>query len=289
MGKERFAKSLHTPDETNQFDHVVQKLVELGDLTVGRVTHEPGWHWREHMQPIAGGEWCKARHVGVVISGRLGVQLEDGTEFVLEPEDVFDIPPGHDGWVVGDETLELLEWSGLRAWTGFTGGTQNRMLVTLLFTDVVDSTVIATRLGDSAWHELLAQHYETARNSFDRYRGREVKTTGDGVLATFEAPAAALMCAAAIRDAAIRDGLHIRAGVHLGEVQIVGKDVRGAAVHAAARIMASAGADEIVASETTRSLASMSGMQFSDHGVHELKGLPGEWALFAYRSDATAT
>src|SRR5688500_13381496 len=109
MGKERYARSLSSPDETNRFDHVLQEVVELGDLTVGRVTYEVGWHWREHMQPNVGGEWCKARHVGVVIRGRLGIEMKDGSKFELEPGDVFDIPPGHDGWVIGDETLEMVE------------------------------------------------------------------------------------------------------------------------------------------------------------------------------------
>jgi class 3 adenylate cyclase len=288
MGKEKYSKNLQRPDETLKHDRVELKFVELGDLTVGRVVHQPGWRWRTDMQPLVGGDWCQARHVGLVVRGRLGIELEDGTTFVFEPDDVVDIPPGHDGYVVGDEELEVIEWSGLRVWTGFTGA-QNRMLLTLLFTDIVDSTATATRLGDHAWHDVLANHYESARNAFDRFRGREVKTTGDGILATFDGPVAALQCARALRDAALRDGIHIRAGVHVGEVQLVGDDVRGVTVNAAARIMSQAGADEILASETTRALAMASGMVFEPRGSHELKGLPGDWPLFAYLPDAAAT
>jgi class 3 adenylate cyclase len=281
MGRAPYSKNLRQPDETTHYERIVQDIVELGDLTVGRVVHQPGWRWRTDMQPMVGGEWCQARHVGVVIDGRLEVELADGTTFVLEPDDVFDIPPGHDGRVLGDEELVMIEWRGLRAWTGFTGGSQNRVLVTLLFTDLVDSTARATELGDAAWRDRLSTHFESARNAFERFRGHEIKTTGDGLLVTFSVPRAALDCAAAIRDASIQDDLHIRAGVHTGEVQLVGDDVRGAAVHAAARIMALAGADEILVSDTTRVLAAPE-MSFEQRGTHTLKGLPGEWSVFAY-------
>ncbi|MGQ0824587.1 MAG: adenylate/guanylate cyclase domain-containing protein [Actinomycetota bacterium] len=282
-GKARYAKSLASPDDTTRHDQLVQCLVELGDVAIARTVHEPGWRWRTHIQPIVGGEWCQARHVGVVLQGRLAIELADGTGFVLEPDDAFDIPPGHDGYVLGDEALTILEWSAaVRTWMGASAGTQQRVLATLLFTDLVDSTAIATRLGDAAWHVLLAGHYEMARHAFERFRGHEVKTTGDGLLATFDGPAAALACAAAIRDAAIEEGLHVRVGIHVGEVHAVGKDVRGAAVHAAARVMSKAAADEILVSETTRTLSVASGLAFEDRGAHELKGLPGTWQLYAY-------
>ena len=282
--KSRYARSLHAPDNITHHNHFVQELVELGDLAVARAVHQPGWRWRTHIQPVVGGEWCRARHVGIILQGQLMIELADGTSFMLEADDVYDVPPGHDGYVFGDQALVVLEWSGgVRTWTGISGP-QRRVLATLLFTDIVDSTAVATRLGDSAWHALLADHYESARSAFERFHGHEVKTTGDGLLATFEGPAAALECAAAIRDAAISEDLHIRAGVHVGEVHPVGDDVRGAAVHVAARIMASAGADEIVVSETTRTLAEPSGIAFEDRGTHELKGLTGEWRLFGYLS-----
>jgi class 3 adenylate cyclase len=156
------------------------------------------------------------------------------------------------------------------------------VLATLLFTDLVGSTERATRLGDVAWHDLLSRHYESVRRELERFRGREIETTGDGVLARFDGPAAALQCAAAIvRDATDLD-LEVRAGVHVGEVQLVGAGVRGVAVHEAARVMATAGPNEILVSETVRVLAEAAGLMFEDRGLHSLKGLDGERRLFAY-------
>jgi class 3 adenylate cyclase len=154
--------------------------------------------------------------------------------------------------------------------------------VTLLFTDVVDSTVTATRVGDAAWRDLLSRHYEMARAELERHNGREVNTTGDGLLATFDGPASALRCAAALRAASHREELRIRASVHVGEVELVGNDVRGVAVHEAARILGVAGADEILVSATTRALAGSAGLAFEPRGSRELKGLPGAWELYAY-------
>jgi class 3 adenylate cyclase len=156
------------------------------------------------------------------------------------------------------------------------------VLATLLFTDLLGSTERATRLGDVAWHDLLSRHYESVRRELERFRGREIETTGDGVLARFEGPAAALQCAAAIvRDAMDLD-LEVRAGVHVGEVQLVGAGVRGVAVHEAARVMATAEPNEILVSETVRVLAEAAGLMFEDRGLHSLKGLDGKRRLFAY-------
>jgi class 3 adenylate cyclase len=280
------SKNLRTPDETIRLPGITEDLVDLGDLTVGRSVQEPGWRWSTHTRPIVGGDWCRARHVGVVLSGRFGAQLKDGTVLDLGPDDVYDIPPEHDGYTIGDEPCVLLEWSGLRAFLGFRGGSHGRILATLLFTDLVDSTVIASQLGDVAWRELLSRHFEAVRAQVERFGGREVKTTGDGFLATFAGPAQALHCAVAICRAANREGLHLRAGVHVGEVELVGSDVRGVAVHEAARIMAKAGEDEILVSEITRTLALTSGLVFQDRGHHTLKGFPGQWRLFAYLANA---
>ena len=137
-------------------------------------------------------------------------------------------------------------------------------------------------LGDARWRELLSTHFEAARTELERFDGREVDTTGDGIFATFDGPARALFCASAIRRAAHRDGLSIRAGVHVGEVELVGTDVRGVAVHQAARIMALAASDEIFVSDLTRALAVGSGLNFEDRGMHALKGLDGEWQLYLY-------
>jgi class 3 adenylate cyclase len=281
-----YFKSFRDPDNTMALDGVAERQVELGDLTVGRQRMEPGWRWSTHVRPHVGGELCQARHVGVVLAGRLGIKLRDGTTFELGADDVFDIPPGHDGYVIGHEAVETIEWAGSRAFWGTRAGGHGRALATLLFTDLVDSTALANRLGDGAWRTLLSDHFESARTQLERFHGREVKTTGDGLLATFEGPAQALQGAAAIRQAANKQDLHVRAAVHVGEVEVVGSDLRGVAVHEAARIMAEALDDEILVSETTRALALTSGLAFEDRGSRALKGFPGDWRLFAYIADA---
>lgn len=275
--------NLDEPDEVIEFPNIKARFVELGDLTVALIVSQPGWRWSEHNRPKVGGTWCQARHVGVVLSGQLGIDFSDGSNAVYGPNDVFDIPPGHDGYTAGDEPCVQVEWSGrIRAWAGFPTGTHSRVLATLLFTDIVESTALAGQLGDARWRTLLSGHFEAARAELERFGGHEVKTTGDGVLARFEGPASALQCAAAIRAAANREGLRIRAGAHVGEVELVGADIRGVAVHEAARIMAAAGPDEILASDMTRALAQASGLAFEDRGAHELKGLDGEWRLAAF-------
>ncbi|MFN2557779.1 MAG: adenylate/guanylate cyclase domain-containing protein [Nitriliruptorales bacterium] len=195
---------------------------------------------------------------------------------------MFDVPPGHDAYTIGDASCVMLEWSGVRATTGFALEPHNRVIATLLFTDLVGSTERARHLGDVAWHDLLSRHYEAVRTQLERFRGREFETTGDGTLATFESTAAALRCAAAIVGDAATLGLRVRAGVHVGEVQVLGSTVRGLAVHEAARVMSAAAANEVLASETTVNLASASNLRFVDRGVHQLRGLADERRLYAY-------
>jgi class 3 adenylate cyclase len=276
------SKSFDEPDEVVDFPNITSQIVELGDLTVGRFVSQPGWRWSEHVRPTVGGEWCQARHVGFVISGILGIEFSDGTRMEFGPGDVFDIPPGHDGFTIGDEPCVQVEWRGIRAWAGFPTGVHSRVLVTLLFTDVVDSTSRAADLGDTRWRHLLSELFESKRLEVERFGGREVDTTGDGMLATFDGPARALYCAAALRRGARSKGLEIRAGIHVGEVELVGKDVRGIAVHEAARIMSAAAPGEILVSDMTRALAGAAGLRFEDRGAHELKGLEGEWRLAAF-------
>lgn len=273
-------RNLSRPDEVLEFPGVKAELVELGDLTVGRITAQPGWRWSTHVRPTVGGDWCQARHIGVITSGRLGVLFSDGSTEEYGPDDVIDIKPGHDGWTVGDEPTTQIEWSGIRAFAGFLTGFHSRVLATLLFTDLVESTTALAQLGDARWRDVLSQHFEEIRGLLERFGGREVKTTGDGVLATFDSPVRAVRCADAIRAAANRRGLHVRAGVHVGEVELVGTDVRGVAVHQAARIMAQAGPDEILVSDMTRLLAT--GLRFHDRGLRQLKGLDGDWHLAAF-------
>ena len=156
-----------------------------------------------------------------------------------------------------------------------------RMLATVLFTDIVDSTGQAERLGDRRWRALLDTHDELAGRLVEQWGGRLVKTTGDGVLATFDGPGRAIGCAAALRDELGDIGVRIRAGLHTGEVELRGDDVGGIAVHLAARIMATAGAGEIVVSQTVRDLVAGSDVVLQDRGSQRLKGIKGDWQLFA--------
>ena len=266
------------PDEVVEFGGATEELITIGGLTVSRSSQPMGWRWREHFQPLVGGEWCQAHQVGVQLSGRQAILLEDGTEFELGPGELYDIPPGHDGWTVGEEPAVMIEWSGMRRWVGGAGA--HRVLATLLFTDIVDSTGTASRLGDAAWHELLSLHFHAARDIIERFGGRQVTTTGDGVLATFDAAASAVRCAAAVREAAHGQGVAIRAGVHVGEVELAGEDVRGVTVHEPARIMAAADTDEILVSHAVAILSRSGDIGFEDAGEHELKGVPNRWRLY---------
>jgi adenylate/guanylate cyclase family protein len=276
-------KNFATPDDLLRLPKMSVQLVELGDVTVSKLVSEPGWRWSEHIRPSVGGDWCQVRHMGFVLSGRLGTLFPDGTEIVYGPDDVFEIPPGHDGYVVGDEPCVQIMFAGNRPFfDSFLIGSGSRVLATLLFTDLVGSTAKASELGDARWGALISEYFVGARAELERYRGREVKTTGDGLLATFDSPGQALRCAAAIRARTQREGLSMRAGVHLGEVELVNDDVRGVTVHEASRIMGAAAPDEILVSEITRTIAEASGLRFEDRGVRELKGLEGEWRLAAF-------
>jgi class 3 adenylate cyclase len=157
----------------------------------------------------------------------------------------------------------------------------DRVLATVLFTDIVDSTRLAAELGDRRWHHRLVEHQEVVRQQLARHRGREVKTTGDGFLASFDGPARAIRAADAIR-AGLRDlGLEIRVGLHTGEIELLGEDIGGIAVHIAARVLAAAGAGEILCSRTVKDLVAGSGFAFADRGTRSLKGVPDSWQLYA--------
>ena len=157
----------------------------------------------------------------------------------------------------------------------------DRVLATVLFTDIVASTERAATLGDVRWHELLDEHDRTVRREINRFRGREINTTGDGFLAAFDSPARAIRCAQAIADGAQDMRLEMRTGVHTGECEVRGKDLAGLAVHIGARVAALADPDEVLVSSTVKDLVVGSGMEFTDRGSHALKGVPGEWRLYA--------
>jgi class 3 adenylate cyclase len=154
----------------------------------------------------------------------------------------------------------------------------------VLYTDIVGSTERVRLLGDHAWKALLERHYAIARQQLNQFRGRQIVTTGDGLLATFDGPARAIRCAQAIA-AAVKDlGLDIRAGLHTGEIELDGSDIRGMAVHIGARIVALADAGEVLVSSTVKDLVVGSGIEFEDRGYRALKGVPEEWHLFAAMS-----
>jgi class 3 adenylate cyclase/pimeloyl-ACP methyl ester carboxylesterase len=157
----------------------------------------------------------------------------------------------------------------------------DRVLATVLFTDIVGSTEHAARLGDRRWRDLLATHDALVRAEVLRFRGGLVKTTGDGVLATFDGPGRAIRCSCAIRDSAKTIGIDVRAGLHTGEIELIGDDVAGIAVHIGARVLAHAGGAEVLVSSTVKDLVAGSGITFIERGEHELKGVPGAWRLFA--------
>jgi class 3 adenylate cyclase/uncharacterized cupin superfamily protein len=276
-------KNLAAPDETLSFPKGSAATVRVGDLVVGRLEQQPGWRWSEQVKPIAGTASCQFHHIGVGIAGAAMIRMDDGTELLISAGDVFDIPPGHDQWVVGDEPAISIIWGGWRGWGKQPIG--ERILTTMVFTDIVGSTDLASRIGDAAWDQLLEQHNARVREILERHRGVEMNTTGDGFLAIFDGAARAVLAAAEMAEK-VRDlGFEIRAAVHTGEVEIVPGNIRGLAVHEAARILALANSSEVLVSSTTRELASGPDLTYEDRGVHKLKGVPTERHVFALRAE----
>jgi class 3 adenylate cyclase len=196
-----------------------------------------------------------------------------GAKFVELPGDAHILWAG-DTEAVVDEIEEFL--TGVRR-----GPEPDRVLTTVLFTDIAGSTEQATKLGDRRWRELLERHHDLVRQQLERVHGREVDTAGDGFLATFDGPARAIRCGSAVVTGVRALGLEVRAGVHTGECEIFGDSVAGLAVHTGARVSSLAGPGEVLVSSTVKDLVAGSGIEFEDRGTHELKGVPGEWRLYA--------
>jgi class 3 adenylate cyclase len=274
------AKRIGSPDEVRTFPHGQLEIYALDDVVIGRTLFEPGWHWATDVKPIAGTASCQYHHLGVCVRGRLGIRMDDGTEFEIGPNSFFDIPAGHDGWVIGDEPWETYDVAGMRAF-GRQFDADDRILATILFTDVVDSTAIAERMGDARWRSLISSLNERCQAEIDRLRGRLIKTTGDGVIALFDGSERAVRCATALIDVARELGLGLRAAVHTGEVEMVPGDVRGLAVHVASRILSLAGDGDVVVSATTRELIAGSNLVLEDKGEFELKGISGARRVYA--------
>lgn len=277
------SKTFGNPDEVRELPKGRAEIVRLDEVTVAMARWEPGWRWSTHLQDIAGTRSCEVRHLGYSISGLLRVTLDDGQTLDVLPGAVYEIPPGHDAEVVGDEPWVTLEWTSGRIVGVSPEGPGERVLVTVLFTDIVDSTATLERMGDAAWRDLLLVHNQRMRDELNRFRGREVATTGDGFLAVFDGASRAAKAGLALTRAAKALGLSIRVGIHTGEVEFVGGDARGVAVHTAARVMAVADADEVVVSSTTRDLLEGSGLQLQEAGSHQMKGLAGQRTVYAVR------
>jgi pimeloyl-ACP methyl ester carboxylesterase len=212
--------------------------------------------------------------------GRTAAELIPGARY-LELPGADHLPGAGDPEAIAGEIEEFL--TGARA-----AAQPDRVLATVLFTDIVDSTKRAAELGDTAWRQLLERHDALVRGQLARFSGREVKQTGDGFLASFDGPARAIQCACAIDEEAREAGITIRSGLHTGECEQIGSDLGGMAVHVAARVGALARPEEVMVSGTVKDLVMGSGIEFVERGSHELKGVPGTWPLFAVRTDHAA-
>jgi class 3 adenylate cyclase len=155
-----------------------------------------------------------------------------------------------------------------------------RVLATVMFIDIVQSTEHASAIGDERWRELLKKYYEVVGKDLATFRGRQLSTAGDGVLATFDGPARAIRCACSIRKKLLALGIRVRTGLHTGECELIGDDVGGIAIHIASRVESAADPDEVLVSSTVKDLVAGSGIQFADRGMHSLKGVPDQWRLF---------
>jgi class 3 adenylate cyclase len=199
-----------------------------------------------------------------------------GAEFVEFPIDGH-MTPAADMPQVLEEMRRFL----VAAWEADSNREPDRQLATLLFTDIVDSTAHMARLGDADWRGLLERHHALVRRELARARGKEVDTAGDGFFASFDGPARAVRCAKTIADGVHELGIEVRSGLHTGECELIDGKVSGIAVHTGARVAAHAGPGEVLVSSTVKDLVAGSGLQFEDRGVHDLKGIPGEWRLYA--------
>jgi class 3 adenylate cyclase len=268
------------PDDVRKVPNGTVDVVSLDDRVIGRMTYEPGWRWSTDVKPIAGTQSCQFHHVGVTLSGRLRVQMADGIELEIGPADVFEIPPGHDAWVVGEEPWISVDFEAMRSYARTSPNSGRRTLATILMTDIVESTARAVAVGPSRWRDLVGRHNELAERIVDAHEGHLIKTTGDGIVAMFDSTERAVRAAAELVEAVWQLDLHIRAGIQTGEVEPGATDVRGVAVHSAARIMGTAGPDDVVVSATVRDLVDGADLDFEDYGQHQLKGLPGVRQLF---------
>jgi len=273
-------KDLGQPEAVLTFALGETRQVRLAGTVVSRIVLQPGWNWLEHAQPEAGSASCDLYHRGIVLAGRFGVRMDAGTELIIEPDRVFDIGPGHVTWVEGDEPVVMVDWAG-GAGFGVEAGGGLRVVSTILFTDVVGSTARAQEVGDATWNRTLAMHHDVVRSVVTTFGGREIETAGDSFLVVFDSAERAIRCGLALVDAVAAIGLSIRVGIHSGEVTTAGSQIRGVAVHTAARIVPLAEPGEVLVSIVTRDLAEgAAGLTFQPRGRHRLKGVRREHELF---------
>lgn len=271
-------KNFGDPDEMLTVGHVSADTVQVGDLTVGRLVLQPGWRWSDDVRPTAGTDSCQFHHIGVGISGSAHFVMDDGTEFDIGPGDVFDIPPGHDNWVTSDEPAVSIMWGGWRGWGKRPVG--DRVLMTLVMTDIEESTSRLSAVGDTAWDRLLQRHEAITSEVVEGYHGRVVDGTGDGFLLAFDGAARAVRAAVDVRRAAAGIGLQIRVGVHTGEVEVIPGGLRGVTVHETARIMSLGRGGEVLLSDITKDLSLAALVEYEDRGIHQLKGIPRPRHIF---------
>jgi Adenylate and Guanylate cyclase catalytic domain len=198
-------RDLGEPEAVVTYPLGASSQVRLGGTVVTRHVLRPGWSWEEHAQPLVGTTSCELYHRGVVLRGRMGVRTDEGEQLIIEPNHVFDLPPGHVTWVEGDEELVMVDWAG---GAGFDTrpGEERRAMATILFTDIVDSTVLAREAGDVAWKRALAMHDDVVRNVLAGFGGREIETGGDSFLVVFDGAERAIRCALSLVEGWRRSG-----------------------------------------------------------------------------------
>ena len=274
-------KSFATPDQIRAFPSGHYDVIQLDDIAVGRFALQPGWRWSKDVAPVVRTRSCQNRHIGYAVAGSLQVTMDDGTQLVIGAGDAYEIPPGHDVLVIGEQPWESVEFTSADTFGLPPEAPGDRVLATALFSDVVDSTAMLERLGDRAWTRLLDEHNARIRAAIDRFSGREIVFTGDGFLALFDGASKAVHAGALMDPAVAELGIRVRVGIHTSEVQVVGGQPRGVGVHAAARFAALAGPGEVFVSGTTRDLLDGSGLSLECRGEYELKGLTGARTVFA--------
>jgi hypothetical protein len=240
------------PDDVREIPYGRLETYDRGEIRIGRSVLQPGWRWSESVKPIAETELCEYHHIGLCVSGSARIRMREGAELLIEAGQFYEVPPGHDSWVVGDEPYITIDWQPSTAFARTEGGGFDRVVATLLVTDIVDSTARAVELGDGRWRDLLGRHDQAAM---------------------FDGAERAIHAAQEICRAASGIGLEVRAAVHTGEIELEGGNVRGAAMHIAARIADLTEPGQVYASWATRELLADSPIGFTDRGLRELKGL----------------